>query len=236
MKIWNKKMKSSSGASFLLALAFFLVCSLAGSSILTMAQAYGKRIDRKQREEAEYLAVMSAVEFTKEQIGLSNGLWETESFEEYMENEVQKELLREVMEVCRAYCENKTVSKHCILKLSLENGSGSGNEMGTVEVRLSVKTEDILEQMPQLYEEEAELELIESSVPILLEAEFFRAEGQGYDDNVMNMTVYGTAVCEMEESGVGHRLSAVDLQWDKPAVAKGGADKHYEEETKEQFR
>lgn len=233
MKTWNEKIKSSSGASFLLALAFFLVCSLAGSSILTMAQAYGKRTDRKQKEEAEYLAVLSAAEFLKEQIILCDGTWETEFFEEYVENEVQKELLREVMEVCRAYCESETVSKRCILKLSLENDLESGNGMRAIEVRLSVKTGDVLERMPEFYEEEEGPELIESSVPILLEAEFFQAEGRDYDDAFLNMTVWGTAVCEMEESGTGHRLSAVDLHWDRPAVAKGGADKDYEEEAKE---
>lgn len=227
LKTWNKKWKSCGGASFVLALVFLLVCSLAGASILTMAQAYGKRIDRERRKEAEYLAVMSAVEFVREQIQASNGLWENGLLEEQAENEVQKELLREVMEVCRAYGEHDTAGASCILKLSLGDRGNSDQGMEDMNVRLSLVIEETMEHtleigMPESKEKDAGAEVMESRVPVLMKAEFFPAERDACGGYCVNMTVRGTAVCETEESEAGHALSAVALQWDEPEVTKGG--------------
>ena len=100
-----EKMRSQKGASLFLVLIFFLVCVLAGLAVLSTAQSYEKRTGTKAKEQSEYLALLSAVEFLKGQLELCEGEWnpDTSGMDAEIENKVQRELLVTIQEFCKDY-------------------------------------------------------------------------------------------------------------------------------------
>lgn len=76
----RNRIHSNSGATILLALLFFLLCSLAGSVILTAGSAASGRISGLQETEQSFYSVTSAAQVLKEEI-------EGQEFQAYTEND-----------------------------------------------------------------------------------------------------------------------------------------------------
>lgn len=76
----RNRIRSNSGATILLALLFFLLCSLAGSVILTAGSAASGRISGLQETEQSFYSVTSAAQVLKEEI-------EGQEFQAYTEND-----------------------------------------------------------------------------------------------------------------------------------------------------
>lgn len=64
----HKKLKTSSGATILLALLFFLLCALAGSVVLAAGTAAAGRISGLRQQEQSYYSVTSAALYLQEEI------------------------------------------------------------------------------------------------------------------------------------------------------------------------
>lgn len=69
MRSIQKKLKSERGASFLIALLFFLICITMGSLILTAATANAVKVKDRYKEQQDYLAVASAARIAKDSLG-----------------------------------------------------------------------------------------------------------------------------------------------------------------------
>lgn len=63
-----KKMTNTSGASIFIALLFFLMCSLAGSVVLTAASSSAGRLANLKEDEQSYYSVVSAAKLLKQEI------------------------------------------------------------------------------------------------------------------------------------------------------------------------
>lgn len=68
MSEMRKKLHSSGGASFLLALIFFLICAMVGAVVLTAASANLSRIQPQRQEEQAYLTLSSAAHLLQTQL------------------------------------------------------------------------------------------------------------------------------------------------------------------------
>lgn len=66
MQRWNQKLKSSRGATLIIALLFFMVCIMVASVIVTAAVANMSRIEKQRDEEQVYLAAFSAARMLQE--------------------------------------------------------------------------------------------------------------------------------------------------------------------------
>lgn len=75
----RNRIRSNSGATILLALLFFLLCSLAGSVILTAGSAASGRISGLQETEQSFYSMTSAAQVLKEEI-------EGQEFQAYTED------------------------------------------------------------------------------------------------------------------------------------------------------
>lgn len=64
-----RKLHSTSGASLLIALLFFLICVTVGSLILTAASASSAKTKNRYSDEQHYLAVASAARLLKDRMG-----------------------------------------------------------------------------------------------------------------------------------------------------------------------
>nr|WP_294681535.1 hypothetical protein [uncultured Anaerotignum sp.] len=64
----KRKMKSTGGASIIIALLFFLICSAVGVSVLVAAKANASRIVSQRESERSYLAVRSAAMLMREKL------------------------------------------------------------------------------------------------------------------------------------------------------------------------
>lgn len=69
MRSVQEKLKSERGASFLIALLFFLICITMGSLILTAATANAVKVKDRYKEQQDYLAVASAARLAKDSLG-----------------------------------------------------------------------------------------------------------------------------------------------------------------------
>lgn len=72
------KVKSQKGASMAIALLYFLICAMVGSVVLAAASANVSHVKAEKRNEANYLAVMSAAELLKAQLKACAGEWESD--------------------------------------------------------------------------------------------------------------------------------------------------------------
>ena len=68
MSTMQNKLRSSRGASMLLALLFLLVCLMVGAVTLTASAANTGRIQRNRQEQQAYLAVASAAKLLREEL------------------------------------------------------------------------------------------------------------------------------------------------------------------------
>lgn len=78
----RQKLNSDRGASFVIALVFFLLCLTVGSIILTAATASIGRVDRISGEQRAYFAVRSAAELLRDEVAGSSY---SATFEKHME-------------------------------------------------------------------------------------------------------------------------------------------------------
>lgn len=69
MRSIRNKLKSERGASFIIALLFFLICITMGSLILTAATANAVKVKDRYKEQQDYLAVASAARLAKDSLG-----------------------------------------------------------------------------------------------------------------------------------------------------------------------
>lgn len=68
MNCVKRKMKSTGGASIIIALLFFLICCAVGVSVLASAKANASRLVSQRESEASYLAVRSAAMLMREKL------------------------------------------------------------------------------------------------------------------------------------------------------------------------
>ena len=68
MTIFCRKLKSTSGASIVIALVYFLLCLTVGAVIMTAATASAGRINRVTDEQQAYFAVRSAAELLRDDL------------------------------------------------------------------------------------------------------------------------------------------------------------------------
>ena len=156
-----EKMRSQKGASLFLALIFFLVCALAGLAVLSTAQSYEKRTGTKAKEQSEYLALLSAVEFLKGQLELCEGEWnpDTSGMDAEIENKVQRELLVTIQEFCKDYVNHPAkAEKEIYLTIALKNELAEDlNEnqvMPDVEIHIIVEPDTKGKERPEEWDEE----------------------------------------------------------------------------------
>lgn len=158
-----EKMRSQKGASLFLALIFFLVCALAGLAVLSTAQSYEKRMGTKAKEESEYLALLSAVEFLKVQLKLCEGEWNLNTsgmdMDAEIENKVQRELLDTIHEFCKDYINHpakaeKEIYLTIALKDELAEDLNENQVMPDVEVCIIVEPDTKGEEQPEEQDEE----------------------------------------------------------------------------------
>lgn len=79
----KRKMKSTGGASIIIALLFFLICSAVGVSVLVAAKANASRIVSQRESERSYLAVRSAAMLMREKLEKPQGKPFAECEEKY---------------------------------------------------------------------------------------------------------------------------------------------------------
>lgn len=191
-----EKMRSQKGASLFLALMFFLVCALAGLAILSTAQSYEKRTGTKAKEEFEYLALLSAVEFLKGQLKLCEGEWNLDTFgmdmDAEIENRVRRELLDTIHELCTDYVNNlakaeKEIYLTIALKDELAEDLRENRAMPDVEVHIIVELDAEGKERPEEQEEE---------IPIHIKAVCSLEEK---NSSTMSLTVTGIIIYQPEE-------------------------------------
>lgn len=68
MNCVKRKLKSTGGASIIIALFFFLICCTVGVSVLTAAKANASRLVSQRESEEAYLAVRSAAMLTQDKL------------------------------------------------------------------------------------------------------------------------------------------------------------------------
>lgn len=73
MKTFTKKLKSNTGASILLALAFFLVCFFVASIIMASASVNSSRALAQKEEQRSFFAIQSTQALIKDMFGEING-------------------------------------------------------------------------------------------------------------------------------------------------------------------
>lgn len=192
----EKKMRSQKGASLFLALMFFLVCALAGLAILSTAQSYEKRIGTKAKEESEYLALLSAVEFLKGQLKLCEGEWNLDisgvDMDTETENRVQRELLDMIHEFCKDYVNHpakaeKEIYLTIALKDELAEDIKENRAMPDVEVHIIVEPDAKGKEWTEEQDEK---------IPIHIKAVCSLKEK---DSSTMSLTVTGMIIYQTEE-------------------------------------
>lgn len=217
-----EKLKSQGGASLLLALMFFLICALAGSVVLSIAQTYEKRTAANLQEEREYLAVLSAAEFLKGQLKLCEGQWNLDGsgfgVDAPADNRVQKELLETICEFCRNYVTyGAEPESQMNLKIGLEDEGDVNRTMPDAQVRI------VLESPGEISAETPEEGMIKDrddmdggseegggrQIPIRITAECFI---EGKEKSGTRLSAEGTAVYEDKEM--------MEIHWDKAETGK----------------
>ena len=197
-----KKMKSQKGASLFLALMFFLICSLAGCAILTIAKAYEKRTAVRPEEERQYLAVLSAAEFLKEQLASCEGQWSLGlsgiDLEKETENEVHKALLETLYAFCREYAKHPAAAKKELgLEIALKDHPDPVWAMPDVKVKITLEADDRWETSE------------EGVAPIGLEALFFLEEEK---NSSMSLRVTGTVIYEAD--------ALMEVYWERMEIGR----------------
>lgn len=198
-----EKIKSRHGVSFLMALLFFLTCALLGSTMLSMAQVYGKRTVAKPEREARYLAAASAMELVRGQLEACAGLWDVGSTDGMeVENGLQRQLLKEIKGFCIAYRENPYGAvRRRLWSLSLEDDGGGRWKLPQVEAAMTFRSQD--------FPEDAFGALEENRIPLQIETVFSLAEEEG---GVMSLSAVGTVA--YEEDGY------MEIWWEEIWVEK----------------
>lgn len=191
-----EKMRSQKGASLFLALVFFLVCALAGLAVLSTAQSYEKRTGTKAKEESEYLALLSAVEFLKGQLKLCEGEWNPDisgvDMDAETENRVQRELLDTILEFCKDFVNHpakaeKEIYLTIALKDELAEGLKENQVMPDVEVHIIVEPDTKGRERPEEQDEEISIHI--KAVCSL----------KGKNSSTMSLTVTGIIIYQPEE-------------------------------------
>ena len=87
--VFTKKLKSTTGASMLLALAFFLMCFFVASVVMASASVNASRALAQKEEQRSFFAIQSAQNLIKDMFGQINGAQISESRKEVQLNAAQ---------------------------------------------------------------------------------------------------------------------------------------------------
>ena len=114
MKLLEKKIRSNTGATLIIAIVFMMFCIFIGGSILAAASANGARVEKAVSAEQEYLSLRSAALLLNEELragndkGTSLNIVNDDGNVSYSLTN-RRNNLRELLYVCaaRQYCEQQ---------------------------------------------------------------------------------------------------------------------------------
>ena len=195
----KNKVRSKSGISSVLALAFLLLSAVLGSLMLTMAQNYGRYSETDASKDAKRMAAVSAAEILKEQL---------------YEGGICKEILDEIKVLCKEYQNQDKVQSHrLIFRFSVENEELTGDEADSwsipdveIQMKISLNSGDGKFDLEVFREDEMSEGLL--YIPIQIEAEICPGNTK---EAVLVLKAQGNTIYE-RDGETGERM---ELQWEE---------------------